>query len=142
MKNLKLEFTLSPSLKEVATLEQGIAENTREKIGLESPQSFGFFHRDQERILAGCNGILLYGMLYLDQLWVDKSLRGQGIGRELIERVEAFAKESHCFLVSLNTMSWEARGFYESLGYKVYATLDGLQKGSQMFSLKKELSSQ
>ena len=56
--------------------------------------------------------------LYIDDLCVDESLRGQHIGKRLYEYVLGFAKESGCYNVTLNV--WEcnpnAKKFYEACG--------------------------
>ena len=56
--------------------------------------------------------------LYIDDLCVDESKRGQKIGKSLYEYVVGFAKESGCYNVTLNVWSCNesAKKFYESCG--------------------------
>ncbi len=58
--------------------------------------------------------------LYIDDLCVDESLRGQHIGRQLYEHVVQFAKDSGCYNVTLNVWSCNesALRFYEKCGLK------------------------
>ncbi|MBP5180626.1 MAG: GNAT family N-acetyltransferase [Clostridiales bacterium] len=60
--------------------------------------------------------------LYLDDLCVDESLRGEGIGKKLYEYARDYAKEIGCHNLTLNV--WEgnesAIKFYESLGLVPY----------------------
>lgn len=60
--------------------------------------------------------------LYIDDLCVDKSLRGSGIGRKLYEYVKDYAVEQGCHNITLNV--WEgndsAIAFYRSLGMVPY----------------------
>lgn len=58
--------------------------------------------------------------LYIDDLCVDETLRGQHIGKKLYETVLAFAKEQNCYNVTLNVWSCNesAMRFYESCGLK------------------------
>lgn len=58
--------------------------------------------------------------LYIDDLCVDETLRGQHIGRSLYEAVLAFAKEQDCYNVTLNVWSLNepAMKFYQSCGLK------------------------
>lgn len=62
--------------------------------------------------------------LYIDDLCVDETLRGQHVGSQIYEHVLAFAKENGCYHVTLNV--WEcnpsARKFYESMGLVPYKT--------------------
>ena len=59
--------------------------------------------------------------LYIDDLCVDKVSRGQHIGKKLYETVVAFAKEQHCYNVTLNVWgkNESAIRFYESCGLKI-----------------------
>ena len=56
--------------------------------------------------------------LYIDDLCVDESARGKGIGGKLFEYVESFGKSVGCDSITLNV--WEqntaARRFYDACG--------------------------
>ena len=56
--------------------------------------------------------------LYIDDLCVDESTRGKGIGRELYNYAVAFAKENGCYNLTLNVWADNnsALAFYEKLG--------------------------
>ena len=56
--------------------------------------------------------------LYIDDLCVDESFRGQHIGKQLYQSVLLFAKENDCYNVTLNVWSCNesAKKFYESCG--------------------------
>lgn len=58
--------------------------------------------------------------LYIDDLCVDETLRGQHIGKTLYEEVLKFAKTEGCYNVTLNVWSCNesAQKFYESCGLK------------------------
>ena len=58
--------------------------------------------------------------LYIDDLCVDETLRGQHIGRALFEAVKAYARARGCRDLTLNvwTGNEAARRFYESCGFK------------------------
>lgn len=56
--------------------------------------------------------------LYIDDLCVDETTRGMGVGRALYNHVIAFAKEQDCYNVTLNVWACNenAKRFYEKLG--------------------------
>ncbi len=56
--------------------------------------------------------------LYIDDLCVDESARGRGVGRRLYDFTVAFARESGCYNLTLNVWADNASalGFYEALG--------------------------
>lgn len=56
--------------------------------------------------------------LFIDDLCVEESARGQGVGKALCEFAIGYARENGCYDVTLNV--WEgnksARAFYEKMG--------------------------
>lgn len=57
--------------------------------------------------------------LYLDDLCVDETIRGAGIGRRLMEFLKEYARQKGCYNIELNV--WEcnpaAISFYEKNGF-------------------------
>jgi GNAT superfamily N-acetyltransferase len=100
-------------------LYHGISEGAFQAKERSPIHPFSIFIKDhQENIIGGVYGILLYGSLYVDSLWVDKSLRYQG-GTKLIYEAENIGKKHGVSFVALNTMDWEALPFYQKLGYSI-----------------------
>lgn len=66
--------------------------------------------------------------LYIDDLCVDETLRGQHIGKKLYEAVLDFARENQCYNVTLNVWSCNesAMNFYEACGLNPYKV--GMEK--------------
>ena len=58
--------------------------------------------------------------LYIDDLCVDETCRGQGIGKAIYQDILRYAKMRKCYNVTLNVWSCNesAMKFYESLGLK------------------------
>lgn len=56
--------------------------------------------------------------LFLEDIYVRDQYRGKGIGKALLARVAAVAREQHCFGVRWQVLDWNtpAIQFYESLG--------------------------
>ena len=82
------------------------------------------FLREETRIVAGLAGETYCGWLFVKYLWVSEALRGRGVGRDLMARAEARARERGCHSAWLDTFSFQARGFYEKLGYEEFGRLD------------------
>jgi len=82
------------------------------------------FLREGTRIAAGLAGDTYCGWLFVKYLWVSDGLRGRGVGRELMARAEALARERGCHSAWLDTFSFQARGFYQKLGYEEFGSLD------------------
>jgi len=58
--------------------------------------------------------------VYLEDLFVRESARGQGIGKALLMRLAAIARERGCARLEWSVLDWNepAIGFYRSLGAK------------------------
>jgi len=75
-------------------------------------------------VVAGLVGETYCGWLFIRYLWVSEDLRGWGVGRELMARAEARARDRGCHAAWLDTFSFQAPGFYQKLGYEEFGRLD------------------
>lgn len=66
------------------------------------------------------NNMVPFTSLFIDDLCVDQTLRGQHIGESLFEFVKAEAKRLGCYEVTLNVWAGNtsAEHFYEKMGMK------------------------
>lgn len=136
----EITYEPNPTMQDIQILGDGIMQNAREKRGHKDITFFGFFIRDEQgNIVAGCNGDNLYGCLYVSQLWVAEKLRGQDYGTKLMQAAEKLARDGGCVMMTVNTMDWEALGFYQKLGFKIEFERRGLAKDSIFYFLRKEL---
>ena len=90
--------------------------------------------------LGGVLGQLWGGWLQVSHLWVAEAARGVGHGTRLLENAEAHARSRGAVGATLETFSFQARPFYERLGYQVFGTLDGYPPGHTKFFLRKALA--
>jgi GNAT superfamily N-acetyltransferase len=94
---------------------------------------------DSDAIVGGLYGTTWISYLQVNLLFVPEKLRGAGIGSKLIMEAEAEAIRRGCSAATLDTFSFQARGFYERLGYSVFGTLDDYPPGHSRFFLTKRL---
>ena len=129
---MKIQFTSSPSCSDIDFLTQKINQET---LGKGTAYPFAFFIRNKDNdIIAGCNGSVVFGIIYTDQLWVHFDYRKQGIGRNLMEKVHDFGKREGCRIATVATMTFQnTRVFYEKLGYIIDFERPGYQNGSSCF---------
>lgn len=92
-------------------------------------------------IIGGCVAIAYeyhWSRMFLNELWVDERYRHHGIGSMILREVERIAREKGCRVVTLGTVSYMARPFYEKHGYAVFTTIK-IPNGYISYSLVKYL---
>jgi GNAT superfamily N-acetyltransferase len=77
--------------------------------------------------------------LEVSVIWVEEGARGQGVGRRLMERAEALAREQGCVFARLTTSDYQAPDFYEKLGYSLYGSLEDCPPGETVYYYRKDL---
>ena len=82
-----------------------------------------------ESLLGGLVAVQYWNGMFVDLLWVHESLRRSGVGTELMTRAEQSLRARGGDVVFLSTWSFQARRFYEKLGYSPFGTLHGLPAG-------------
>jgi len=92
------------------------------------------------RVVGGLWGRTVYDWLFIELLVVPESMRGQGIGTELMGLAEREAVARGCRNAWLDTFEFQARPFYERLGYSCFAELADYPPGFSRYFLKKALS--
>jgi GNAT superfamily N-acetyltransferase len=103
-------------------------------------QPFAIFLRAADNSLMGdLLGGTYWGWLHVDVLWIHETLRRQGYGHALLAAAEEEARRRGCRYAHLDTMSFQALGFYEQQGYQVFGKLDDLPAGHYRYFLKKAL---
>jgi GNAT superfamily N-acetyltransferase len=99
-----------------------------------------FLRRNDGSIAGGLLGDIYWGWLSINILWIDESLRSQGYGERLLKMAEEEALKKGCHAIHLDTMSFQAKPFYEKFGYAVFGILDDLPRGHQRIFMWKSLA--
>jgi GNAT superfamily N-acetyltransferase len=90
------------------------------------------------QVIAGINAILYcWNILYVDILYVEDSHRRKGYGKRLLDRVESESKKLGGYMSHLDTFDWQAKEFYEHLGYEVFGILENCPRGHNRYYMKK-----
>ena len=110
------------------------------EVGSDGHTPLNLVERDDDgNVIAGLLGGTYWGWMYVDILWVDEKFRRRGIGSHLLKAAEAEALRRGCHHVHLDTMSWQAPGFYQKHGYTVIGELPDIPAGHSKILLMKEL---
>jgi GNAT superfamily N-acetyltransferase len=77
--------------------------------------------------------------LFTELLFIPPALRGRGLGTDILSRAESEARDRGCHGAWLDTFEFQARGFYERLGYQQFAELPDYPMGYSRFFMRKAL---
>lgn len=95
---------------------------------------------DAGQVVGGLLSSTSYSWLHVDVLFIPEERRGEGLGRKLLALAESEARRRGCTASWLDTFSFQARGFYEKMGYAVFGELADYPPGQGRFFLKKDIA--
>ena len=135
-----LDLDPHPAVDELRQIVDGVRGYNLGIVGHGPPRAVACYLRDDERrIVGGAHGELWGKSLHIAAMWVDDEHRGKGHGSALLTAVEDYAASTGARLSYLETTSFQARPFYESLGYRIFGELVGIDDGVTLFFLRKDL---
>jgi len=130
----------NPSANDLRQLLDGVRAFNRALSGNDCPRSVACFLRDQEgRIVGGAQGDLWGRSVHIAAMWVAEEHRGKGHGSALLGTIEAYAASQGYKLSYLETTSFQARPFYEKLGYRLFGELQGIDDECTLYFMRKNL---
>ncbi|MCU6665439.1 GNAT family N-acetyltransferase [Silvania hatchlandensis] len=95
---------------------------------------------DSGTMRGGLIGRRVGEWLDIKYLWVCSETRTSGVGTQLMQMAEEEAKRQGCRHSLVDTLSFQARPFYEKQGYQLKMTLDDFPyQGMQRYYLSKAL---
>jgi len=135
---IEAESSRAPDL--LAVVQAGMRRHTESCVPWEEYTDVTIVARDEDGEVAGAGlGEAGRGWLHVSVVWVDEPFRGRRIGTQLVAAMEAEASRHGCRSAYLDTFSYQARPFYEKLGYAVFGTLEDYPPGHRRFYMCKRL---
>jgi GNAT superfamily N-acetyltransferase len=92
-----------------------------------------------ESFLGGLSAKIGTDWVFVELLAVSDVARGKGIGRQLIERIEALARDKGKTGIWLDTYSFQAPDFYRKMGFKDVGRIDDYPRGEARHFFAKTL---
>jgi len=141
--NLNYEMVFDPPKKDLEAIDRGLHEFNLCCLGeavIYDYVQVAIFARDQEdTVIGGIYGDLMWDWLYIQTLWVTPAYRDRGIGTKLLAMAEEAARSRGIYGSHLETTDFQALDFYLKNGYQVFVKLEGKPVGSTWYYIKKKL---
>lgn len=137
----QIEISDQPNPEAERVLGNGLAAFNEAVTGYKDRQPLTVLIRDPhtQQILGGITGKTTLGMAFLDLFHLPDSLRGTGLGSQLLQAFEDEARRRGCANAVLYTLSFQAPGFYEKHGWMRFGEVPCEPAGSSRVFLSKEL---
>ena len=94
---------------------------------------------EADGVCGGLCGSTYYGWLNIELLFIPDVMRNRGFGSRLVTAAETEAFARGCRGAWVDTFEFQAKGFYERLGYAVFGELNEYPAGHARFYLQKSL---
>lgn len=122
------------------TLLDCVVAFNQEAAGVQPGKKLVIAVRDEDgAIQGGVYGHVNADSAYFDLVYLSQPLRGSGMGRNLMQAAEMEALKLGAHNAWLYTMSWQARPFYEMLGYECIGEMPFLGGQHRRYFMWKKL---
>lgn len=114
------EVTVIPlSAAQRADIERRLEDYDARHIGYTLSGSVSLGVEVDGKVVAGADGCMTaFKIFYLSTLYVEEAHRRQGIGAQLLRRVEEEARALGATIIRVDTFDWQGADFYPTQGYE------------------------
>jgi GNAT superfamily N-acetyltransferase len=126
MPSISVERTVGKTKKAVL---DGLIRYNSEKMGKQKYKRLAISLRDGNTIVGGVVGEVWAAVLFIQFFWIEQRLRGKGFGIRLIKAIEDEARRFGAARSYVDTMSFQAPGFYRACGYREFGSIEGYPGG-------------
>ena len=140
MSDLAITVTAAPTAAELEAIGGKLAAFNECDVGPAERTPLAVVVRnDAGSIVAGISGYTAWGWLYVQWLWVDETVRGQGLAARMLALGEDEARTRGCHASYIDTFNPVALKIYERAGYIPFGQLENFPKGRARTFLQKQL---
>lgn len=136
MKYITIE---NPTEEEVNKVRHKLQEHNSQFWEVDRKDQYTIYSMEDQTMVGGIVFTIFGEWLDIDFFWVDKEERGKGIGKDILSRAEAFAKNKGCKKAALNTFDFQAMPFYKKNGYEIMYKQDKYPVSSTKYYMEKKL---
>jgi GNAT superfamily N-acetyltransferase len=135
-----LTVTDMPGERAEATIRDGLSAYNFDKAGYRDQRPLAVLVSDPEtgEVVGGLLGRTSFGLMYIDRFFLPEGRRRQGLGSRIIKAAEEEGARRGCSRAILSTLSFQAPGFYERLGWQLLGRIDD-PPGHTRFMMTKKL---
>ena len=125
----------------IQVIGKGLNHFNDQHVGYGDRQPLAVLVRDPQSgdVVGGASGRTSLGLLFLDLFHLPETLRGMGIGTEVLRRFEEEGRRRGCRSAVVYTISFQAPQFYERNGWVRFGEVPCDPPGTSRIFLSKAL---
>jgi GNAT superfamily N-acetyltransferase len=132
------EEPVTTALTEIA--DEGFRQQGLEATGFDEPITrVAFTAYDNNRLVGFVTANILWKSLHIRYMFIISSHRKMGIGSMLMKRAMDYGRSQGCTKAFVDTLSFQASGFYQKLGFVPEFSRTGLAHDVALHYLAREL---
>ncbi|WP_209349437.1 GNAT family N-acetyltransferase [Pontixanthobacter sp. CEM42] len=141
---MKIELAANPDDADLKVISEGIKsfnqQHLPDDVVFEPDTRFAVFAKDDGgKVVGGIRANAYWNYCILELVWISDDARGQRVGSQLMAAVESHCRTLGFEYIRTETLSFQAKPFYEKLGFKVFGELVDYPKGHTTYCLVKKL---
>jgi len=137
---IRLALTGAPDPAARAAIGDGLDAYNIQQTGIADARALDVLVTDDAGdVIGGLVGRTSLGLFFVDLFYLPASLRGRGVGAEVLTMAEAEAVRRGCSAAVLYTMAIQAPAFYERRGYAAFGRIECDPPGNARIFMHKEL---
>ena len=119
---------------------EGFSRHAIERTGHDEKfDAVAFIARDQGAFVGAVVVELFWGALHIKYVYVEDEYRNRGIGIRLMQEALKYGLDNKCPFSFVETMSFQALGFYQKIGFALEFSRSGYKHGTSFHYLRKDL---
>lgn len=121
-------------------IHEGFAKHAIEMTGYnELSDVIAFIAKDEDLFIGAVAVQIFWGALHIKYVFVKDEYREKKIASKLMQQAFNFGKNNKCNFAFVETMNFQALGFYQKLGFELDFTRSGYSHGTSFHYLHKDL---
>lgn len=97
----------------------------------------GCFVIENNKVIGGGSYYIAWDWMFIDSLALEEKYQQRQIGRKIMEQLETLAQKEKLVGMKVSTLDFQAKGFYEKMGFKVLCKLYDCPRGNIKYELVK-----
>lgn len=138
MSNIEICLDKSPQKENDQILRDGMLSFNEDHLH-DKAEQVSVYAIDNNEIVGGAIVWIHRDAFYIDTFWMTDQCRGQGAGHEIMNKIEAYAREKEVGKIFVDTFSFQAETFYQKFNFNEIGRAPEYLLGHDRIFMRKDL---